>query len=182
MSQGLAVAVRPVGVKALALTLVLLAGLPAIRFGWLTPKAWVIAGAIAWIAAVLVFLDAYDGCTGAGRRRKPGSHLLSPVGASRCVYALQWRASMRCIPSKPRSRCVTTPRCCGSRGDGATTCPTISRRSAGCSSRAALLRGCRSRRPSTPIVAAVLPSLRRRLRGLRQRCSDCRVPLVARVP
>jgi hypothetical protein len=91
--EALAVASRPVAIAASALTFVLLAGLPAVRFGWLTPKAWVIAGAAAWITAVLVFLGAYRRL----HQRWPPAEtwfgtLLSPVGASRCVYALQWRS------------------------------------------------------------------------------------------
>ena len=91
--QALAAATRPVAIAASALALALLGGLPVVRVGWLTPKAWVIVGAVAWITTVLVFLDAHRRL----HHRWPTVEawfgaLLSPVGASRCVYALQWRS------------------------------------------------------------------------------------------
>jgi hypothetical protein len=86
-------ATRPVAIASSALAIVLLAGLPAVRAGWLTPYAWVIAGVAAWGTTVAVFLDAHRRLDG----RWPSAEtwfgtLLSPVGASRCVYALQWRS------------------------------------------------------------------------------------------
>jgi hypothetical protein len=91
--DALRVAARPVAAAASALAFVLLIGLPAVRAGWLTPLAWVIVGAVVWLTTVLVFLDAYRRL----HQRWPALEtwfgtLLSPVGASRCVYALHWRS------------------------------------------------------------------------------------------
>ena len=91
--DALTTAAGPVATAASALALVLLAGLPAIRVGWLTPKGWVIVAAAAWLTTVGLFLDAHRRLHG----RWPSvetwfATLLSPVGASRSVYALTWRA------------------------------------------------------------------------------------------
>jgi hypothetical protein len=91
--EALAAAARPVAIAASALALVLLAGLPAVRAGWLTPKAWVISAALAWAATVVVFVRAHRRV----HARWPSYEtwfgtLVSPVGASRSVYALWWRA------------------------------------------------------------------------------------------
>jgi hypothetical protein len=91
--EGVARAARPVAVAASALALVLLAGLPAVRAGWLTPYWWAVAGVAAWGTTVLVFLDAHRRIH--GRWPSPETWfgtLLSPVGASRCVYTLYWRS------------------------------------------------------------------------------------------
>ena len=84
---------RPVAIAAAALAGVLLAGLPALRVGWVTPKAWVIAAAAAWLTTALVFVRGYRRV----HARWPSvetwfATLLSPVGASRSVYALYWRS------------------------------------------------------------------------------------------
>jgi hypothetical protein len=91
--EAVAQVARPVAIAASALALVLLAGLPAVRAGWLTPYAWVVAGLAAWGTTVFAFVDAYRRL----HRRWPSAEmwfgtLLSPVGASRCVYALHWRS------------------------------------------------------------------------------------------
>jgi hypothetical protein len=86
-------ATRPVAGAASVLAVVLLAGLPAIRAGWLTPKGWLVAGVVAWATTVALFLRAHRRV----HARWPSLEtwfgtLLMPVGASRCVYALQWRS------------------------------------------------------------------------------------------
>ena len=91
--EAVAVAARPVAVAASTLAFVLLAGLPAVRAGWLTPYAWALTGIAAWVTTALVFLGAYRRL----HRRWPAAEtwfgtLLSPVAASRCVYTLQWRS------------------------------------------------------------------------------------------
>jgi hypothetical protein len=91
--DALTTAAGPLTTAASALALVLLAGLPAVRVGWLTPKGWVIVAAAAWLTTVGLFLHAHRRLHG----RWPSvetwfATLLSPVGASRSVYALTWRA------------------------------------------------------------------------------------------
>lgn len=86
-------AAAPVAAAASALALVLLAGLPAIRVGWITPKGWLIVGATAWLTTIGLFVPAHRRVLG----RWPSvetwfATLLSPVAASRSVYALTWRA------------------------------------------------------------------------------------------
>jgi hypothetical protein len=91
--DALMAAAGPVASAASALALVLLAGLPAVRAGWITPKGWLMVGAAAWLTTIGLFVHAY-------RRlyaRWPTvetwfATLLSPVGASRSVYTLTWRA------------------------------------------------------------------------------------------
>ncbi len=90
--DALMVAARPVALAASALAAILLVGLPAVRIEWLTPREWLIVGAAAWAATVIVFVQAYRRVHG----RWPSAEtwfgtLLSPVGASRCVYTLSWR-------------------------------------------------------------------------------------------
>jgi hypothetical protein len=84
---------RPVAIGSTALAVVLLVGLPAIRAGWITPRLWIAAAAITWLATVVVFARAWRRVHA---RRVPLetwiATLLSPVGASRSVYALYWRA------------------------------------------------------------------------------------------
>ncbi len=87
-----AAAARPVAVAASALAIVLLGGLPAVRVGWLTPHVWLIAAGTTWGATVVVFVAASRRL----HRRWPSAEvwfgtLLSPVSATRCVYALHWR-------------------------------------------------------------------------------------------
>jgi hypothetical protein len=91
--EAMLTATRPVAAAASVLAVVLLVGLPAIRVGWLTPKLWLAAGAVAWVATVALFVRAHRRVHG----RSPSLEtwfgtLLMPVGASRCVYALQWRS------------------------------------------------------------------------------------------
>jgi hypothetical protein len=90
--EALVSAARPVAIAASALALVLLAGLPAVRAGWMTPRAWVVMAAIAWTATIVVFVHAHRRV----HARWPSLEtwfgtLASPVGASRSVYALWWR-------------------------------------------------------------------------------------------
>jgi hypothetical protein len=86
-------ATRPVAAAASVLAAVLLAGLPAIRVGWVTPRQWVVMAAVAWATAVALFVRAHRTVHG----RWPSLEtwfgtLLMPIGASRSVHALQWRS------------------------------------------------------------------------------------------
>jgi hypothetical protein len=85
--------VRPVAAVTTVLALLLLAGLIAVRVGWLTPRAWIAGGATAWLVAVVLIVRAFRRV----HRRWPSletwlATLVSPVGASRGVYALSWRS------------------------------------------------------------------------------------------
>jgi len=84
---------RPVAIGSTTLAAVLLVGLPAIRVGWITPRIWMAIAAAAWLATMVVFVRAWRRVHG---RRVPLetwiATLLSPVGASRSVYAIYWRA------------------------------------------------------------------------------------------
>jgi hypothetical protein len=91
--EAVSTAAQPVAMAASALAFALLAGLPAVRVGLLTPFEWVSIGGALWLVTVLVFLDSYRRLY----QRWPAVEtwfgtLLSPVSASRCVYALQWRS------------------------------------------------------------------------------------------
>jgi hypothetical protein len=86
-------AARPVAVATTALALLLLAGLPAVRVGWMTPRSWIALGALAWLVAAVLTVRACRRVHG----RWPSIEtwlgtLLSPVGASRGVHAVYWRS------------------------------------------------------------------------------------------
>jgi hypothetical protein len=86
-------AARPLLMASSTLAAILLIGLPVVRAGWLTPKAWAIAGAVAWLATIVLVMRAWRAVHG---RRMPLeawlATLLTPVGASRAGYALVWRS------------------------------------------------------------------------------------------
>ena len=182
--EAVTAAARPVAVAASALAFVLLCGLPAIRVGWLTPLAWVIAGAAAWLTTVVVFLDAYRRL----HRRWPAVEtwfgtLLSPVGASRCVYALQWRSLEALHPVEAAvALCDDTEVLRVARqwsydapGDAAAI------------GRLLAPRGLAARLSEPPPVDAdaspqYCPRCGGGYKAVASDCSDCRVPLVARVP
>jgi hypothetical protein len=84
---------RALAVASTALAAVLIVGLPAIRVGWITSTAWLIVAGATWVTTILVFLRAWRRVHGG---RVPletwVATLVSPVGASRSVYTLYWRA------------------------------------------------------------------------------------------
>ena len=105
-----------------------------------------VVGAVVWLTTVLVFLDAH-------RRLHPRwpavetwfGTLLSPVGASRCVYALQWRSLEALHPVEAAAALCDDAELLRIARQWSYDAPTTPRRSAGCSSRAVSPRGCRSR-------------------------------------
>jgi hypothetical protein len=85
-------AAGPVAAAASTLAAVLLFGLPVVRAGWLTPKAWVLAVGAAWLTTMVLLARAWRRVH--GRRMTIEAWIataLTPVGASRAGYALAWR-------------------------------------------------------------------------------------------
>ena len=149
----------------------LLAGLPALRVGWVTPKAWVIAAAAAWLTTALVFVRGYRRV----HARWPSvetwfATLLSPVGASRSVYALYWRSLEALHPIEAAAALCDDAELLRVARLWTYDAPD---------DRPRVCRAARAARPGGAAVgaaadrcrrlAAVLPALRQRLCGLRHR-------------
>ena len=173
---------RPLGIASTALAAVLLVGLPGVRVGWMTPKAWVIVAVAAWITTIVVFVRAWRRVHA---RRVPLetwiATLASPVGASRSVYALYWRALA------PLHPVIAAAAVCDDaeflrvarlwRYDHPDTEAEVARPRRWARPRRSPVRAAAGRRRKP---AALLSALRRRLRGLRRRLP--RLPRAAREP